>query len=299
MSYYTGAANDMAALRAALIAACTSEGWSWNSSTQEISKGTVVVQIQVLSEHLSFIGRVSSGASDASLPVKLGRLSTAAAWALSWPMAYHIFVFAAEVYLVCIYDVDKYLWAAFGATTVAGLPGVGTWLGANAADLITTSANPIGMTPQMGPMSAPLCPGLFHATAFWNDTARNCWIHHNLEGNGWFWEASAGGSLVGIQHITTLLTLLPNSWNSEAVLLPLRAFVMRPSNKISMVADCEHARITRIDNYTPGQIITLGSDRWMVMPWHRKNSAGRNGSVTGIGIDHTGTMGWAIRYEGP
>lgn len=299
MSYYSGTANDMSALRAALVAACTSEGWSWNSSTQEISKGAVVVQVQVLAEHLSFVGRVSSGSSNVSAPVKMGRLSTAAAWVLSWPMAYHVFVFASEVYLVANYDVDKYLWAAFGATTVGGLPGVGTWLGANAADTINAGASPIGMTAQIGPGGAALCPGLFHANNFQGSFARNCWIHHNLEGYGWFWGGLAGGNPVGIPQITTLLALLPNNWNSEAVLLPLRAFVARPSNKISMVADCEHARITRIDNYTPGQIITLGSDRWMILPWYRKNSSSRDGSTTGSGIDHTGTMGWAIRYEGP
>ena len=205
MSYYSGTANDMSALRAALVAACTSEGWSWNSSTQEISKGAVVVQVQVLAEHLSFVGRVSSGSSNVSAPVKMGRLSTAAAWVLSWPMAYHVFVFASEVYLVANYDVDKYLWAAFGATTVGGLPGVGTWLGANAADTINAGASPIGMTAQIGPGGAALCPGLFHANNFQGSFARNCWIHHNLEGYGWFWGGLAGGNPVGIPQIPTLL----------------------------------------------------------------------------------------------
>jgi hypothetical protein len=39
----------------------------------------------------------------------------------------------------------------------------------------------------------------------------------------------------------------------------------------------------------------------MVFPWLRKNIAARDGSAaagaTGA-INHTGTFGWAIRYEG-
>ncbi|MFP5423426.1 MAG: hypothetical protein ACLGID_18465 [Gammaproteobacteria bacterium] len=297
MGYYSGSANDMNALRTALVAACTAEGWSWNSSTQEISKGTVVVQVQVLSQHLSFVARVSSGSSNASQPVKLGRLSEAAGWALSWPMAYHLFVFAAEVYLVAVYDLDKYLWAAFGETTVDGVPGVGTWLGANAADTVSTGPVPIGITP-FGGGGSFMAPALFHANSSSQAASRNCWVHHDFEGYGWFWGVGVSAVPVGIQHAVPLLGLLPNAWNSEAVLLPLRAFVARPSFKVSMVVDCEHARITRIDNYDPGQIITLGSDRWMVLPWYRKNTTVRNG-INGSGIDHTGTMGWAIRYEGP
>jgi hypothetical protein len=34
----------------------------------------------------------------------------------------------------------------------------------------------------------------------------------------------------------------------------------------------------------------------MIFPWYRKYSATRDG---GTNIDHTGTFGWAIKYEPP
>ena len=60
--------------------------------------------------------------------------------------------------------------------------------------------------------------------------------------------------------------------------------------------DLAHCRFLRIDNYQPGDIIPLGPDRWKVAPWYRKNTAQRDG---GSNIQHTGTFGWAIRYDGP
>lgn len=88
----------------------------------------------------------------------------------------------------------------------------------------------------------------------------------------------------------------PNSWNSEATLLPIRAWKARPSSKISMTADLEFARHIRIDNLSPGDILTIGSDQWKVFPWYRKDVSAHNG---GYFVNHTGTFGWAIRYEGP
>lgn len=90
--------------------------------------------------------------------------------------------------------------------------------------------------------------------------------------------------------------LLPNRWNSEAVLLPIRGWKVRPENKITLTLDLEHARWTRVDNYEPGQLISIGPDRWKIFPCYRKNAAARDG---GTGIDHSGTLGWAVRYEGP
>ncbi|WP_325438053.1 hypothetical protein [Pseudomonas nitroreducens] len=297
MPYYTGTANNMTALRQALIDGCTANGWTWTSGTEELSKGTMFIRVQVLADHVSFLGRTASGANPVPSQVKLGRLSTHANYALTYPLTYHLFVFAQEVYLVAAYNVDRFLWAAFGLSTIQGIPGTGMWCGASAADTIASGGSGlIGMSATAGGSISYLCPALFHNDNFSPALARNCWVNHNLEGYGWRFGASDTSPPIGVATSIPLLGMLPNNWNSEAVLLPLRAHVQRPSSKISMVVDCEFARITRIDNYTPGDIIQIGSDRWMIFPWYRKDSANRAG---GTGIDHTGTFGWAIRYKGP
>lgn len=296
MGYYNGTANDMTALRSALIAACVADGWAWNGATEELAKGVMFIRVQVLAEHLSFLGRTASGAGAAPNQVKMGRISSAAAFALSYPLTYHIFTFSQEVYVVARYDVDKYIWAAWGQSTVAGLPGTGMWVGAIVADVISNGTAPIGMTAIAGGSISYLCPALMHNDNYSPNQARNCWVHHDLDAYGWRFGVGDGSAPVGIVPAAPLLGILPSIWNSEAVLLPLRSYVARPSSKISMIVDCEHARITRIDNYDPGQIITIGGTRWMIFPWFLKNAAIR---IAGLGISHTGTFGWAIRYEGP
>lgn len=300
MGYYTGSANNMGALRSALVDACTSEGWSWNGSTQELAKGSIIVKIEVLAEHLQLIGRVTSGSTVGESPlVRMGRFSGHASWALSWPMTYHIHAFSNEVYLVAVYDIDKHLWLALGKSTVEGLPGTGTWLGSCIGSGNLTASNlPLAISAEYGGNSSyGVSPALFHSDAGVALLSRNCWVNHNLDGAGWLWGSGENANPCGTcRSARPLLGLLPNTWNSEAVLLPCRAFVERPSNKISLIADCEHARITRNDNYAPGQIIDIGGTRWKIYPWFQKNSAARTG---GGGITHTGTFAWAIKYEGP
>ena len=63
-----------------------------------------------------------------------------------------------------------------------------------------------------------------------------------------------------------------------------------------VVLEVENARYFRLKNHEPEAIIQRGGSQWMVFPWLRKD-----GTVTGD-VDratHSGTFGWAVRYEGP
>jgi hypothetical protein len=81
-------------------------------------------------------------------------------------------------------------------------------------------------------------------------------------------------------------------FNHEAVLLPLRAFAARDSSMRSLVAELQHARTLYIANFAPGDIIQLGTTRWMVFPWYTKQ-------LDGAASDNSGPLGWAIRYDEP
>lgn len=167
------------------------------------------------------------------------------------------------------------------------------WVGASLAESDTDS---LDIRSAIGGTDFRSTGALFWATSGYYAGPRNCWVHSDLDAQGWWLAQALSDSPVGIAPTAPLMGLLPNTWNSEAVLLPIRAYKVRPSYKISLTADLEHARYTRIDNYTPGQIITLGSERWKIFPWYRKDAVNRNG---GYVINHSGTFGWAIRYEGP
>ena len=296
MGYYTGTANDMTALRQALIDACTqpAEGWAWNGTTEMLSKGAAFLKLQVVSGYLTLLGRTSASAGDAP---NVARIGTFVSTAITWPVTYEIFAFAAEVYLVINYSADLYQWCAFGLSTVQGMAGSGMWV---AASLATAAPTSINMTQTAGAgASGYACPALFWQTTYIYAEVRNGWVHSDLDSQAWWMAQTVDGATVGVSAAAPLIGILPNTWNSEAVLLPIRAYKVRASSKISLVADLEHARYTRIDNYTPGQIVTIGSDRWKVFPWYRKNTASRNAGSSSGSSAHTGTLGWAIRYEGP
>ena len=91
-----------------------------------------------------------------------------------------------------------------------------------------------------------------------------------------------------------LIQRTPNTWNGEATLLPVQAYLARPSSKVSLIAELGHMRYVRIDNYNAGDIITLGADRWKVFPWWQRNAASRDGADFS-----SGTLGFAVRYDGP
>lgn len=297
MSYYTGTAVDLAGLRQALFDACVAEGWTLTGEI--LSKGTMFLRVQIVSGYLTFLGGTGQSAGALTgAAAAVSRIGTLNNIAIAFPVKYEIFAFTNEVYLVINYNVSYYQWAAFGKSTVQGLPGTGMWFGASC---FASAPNVLAMVATGGSTSSGYCvPGLFYRhRGFANTGANNLEsrIHHGLDSLNWSDGVNATNpGAAATDAMTPLLAMLPNTWNSEAILLPIRAFLPRASNKTSLVADLEHARYTRVDNYTPGDIITLGTDRWKVFPWYLKNSAARDG---GSNITHTGTFGWAVRYEGP
>ncbi|MNZ83317.1 hypothetical protein D3C78_1020400 [compost metagenome] len=214
--------------------------------------------------------------------VQIGGLS------IAYPLTYELFLFASEVYVVVNYAVDRYQWCAWGKTTVQGVGGTGMWFGATHASSLSS-----GLAIAIDSGNTALTCGALFWYSYTGSYTSTVYINHGLDAGGW----ATGTSLEGCGRTAAdLMKLLPNAWNSEAVLIPARLFLSRASNKYSLVAEAEHFRHTRIDNYTPGEVITIGSDRWKILPWHRKDSVNRN---AGTSIQHSGTIGWAIRYEGP
>jgi len=297
MAYYSGSAVDMAAVRAALVSACTGEGWSWNGGTDMLSKDGVFVRLQVVSGFLELLGRTSSDGGNATNVVRMGTLGNTP---VTFPLVYDVFVFETEVYMVINYSVDYYQFCGFGKSAVLGLPGTGNWV---MASLAHTAPDSVYITPVAGGSRTSsrsyVSPAPMWGTAetdlITSQANRNYFIHSDLDGQGWWSAQTFAGAPVGVAAAAPLVGILPNSWNSEAVLLPIRGWKVRLSNKISLTAELLNARWTRNDNYEPGQIIDIGQDRWKIFPCYRKNLASRDG---GAGVDHSGTLAWAIRYEG-
>lgn len=302
MAYYSGTAASLAALRTALLTHAQTDGWVLTGDV--LSKGGVYFQIQVNATNITCLGCESNAVvNPAPNVVSIGRIFQRTSYTtreISFPCNYEVFGFTQEMYLVVNYDVDSYQWMAFGKSTVPGLTGQGGWCGATIGLFAasTVIADPINIQIGGGGTSAQqeTSAALFWSTAYNFEAGRSCWVNHGLDAHGWTYNGAASSDPIGIRHNAPLLSMQPSVWNSEVTLLPMRCYKLRPSFKSSLIADLANSRHVRIDNLTPGDILTLGPDKWKLFPWYRKDSANRGG---GIGVNHTGTFGWAIRYEGP
>lgn len=310
MSYYSGTASSLTDLRTALLTHAQADGWTLTGDV--LNKAGVFFQIQVTADHITILGcennAVANPGPSASRIGKIYERSGYTTRLMSFPCNYEVFGFANELYLIVNYDVAFYQWMAFGKSTVPGLPGQGGWYGATggagtANALFNSLPNEFDITSSSGGR-ADSAQGANCGALFWNTAAntapaaRNAWVNSGLDAQGWLYGSTANILPVGIRHSTVLLDTQPSVWNSEATLLPVRAYKERPSFKSSLIADLENARLLRIDNLAPGDIITLGPDKWKAFPWYSKNTTYRSGGATGF-FNHTGTFGWAIRYEGP
>lgn len=299
MAYYSGTAASLTALRTALLTHAKADGWTLTGDV--LSKAGVYFRIQETATNITCLGCESDAvANPAPNVVSIGRIFERSGYTtreMSFPCTYEVFGFTQEIYLVVNYNVDSYQWMAFGKSSVPGIPGQGGWCGATLGAFgssLATDAIEI----------ATVMNGNYYGTTaamFWGTSGsylppRNCWVNSGLDGHGWTYKGASSDFAIGVNHATPLIGCQPSAWNSEATLLPVRCIKERPSYKASLTVDLANARHFRIDNYAPGDILTLGSDKWKVFPWYRKNGTVRNG---GSNINHTGTFGWAIRYEGP
>lgn len=309
MSYTTGSANNATELRTAIFAACTADGWAVVSPV--MSKGAQALQIDLntvsTAQGLRFKGgkSVSAGALVGGCPqhVSMGDRTN---MAFTWPVTYYIFGFADEVYVVVNHDVDRFQWAAWGKS-VHQMPGTGMWFGAS----IAAQAGSPTVNMQFRFDGFVASTGYCNPALFWRDAAGQgggaagfveSHMHHGLDADVWTEGGNGKEGPFAALSANPLLSLLPNVWNSEAVLLPIQALLIRAANMSALAVTCVNARYLRIDNYAPGELITLGADRWMVFPWLRKDATLRNGMTAASAVAanlQTGTLGWAIRYEGP
>lgn len=311
MSYYSGTASSLTNLRTALLTHAQADGWTLTGDV--LSKAGVYFRITEDATNIKCLGCEDNAVSNpAPNVVMIGRIyfqSGNPTREMTFPCNYEVFGFGQELYLVVNYDTDSYQWMAFGKSTVPGLPGQGGWCSAT----IGASYNGSGHGPvhlqidSATSLSAASVLGTTACMIFGTkgvnsrsgaEMALNSWCNSGLDADGWYPGPTgiSGEGFVSANTINELLWQQPSAWNSEAVLLPIRAWKYRASWKISLIADLEHARFLRIDNLAPGDVLTLGADHWKIFPLYRKDAAARNG---GFAINHTGTFGWAIRYEGP
>ena len=322
MAYYSGQASSYQELQSVLVNACTAQGWTWADGI--LSKGTVFIKptVKTTTEQghgLSIQGGTGKTGSTLTNPSnaqpRIGALCDGAPKvpAPIFPLEYSIFVFDTEVYFIIKYEIQRYMYLAFGGTGtnnpiwLAGSVSSGYMVNPSAQiknDYGGVFIDPAGnrgtgyATPNQGVMSG------FAWRVHWiyGITTQNFNYYINTSDyNGWLPRQTDASALCDASvAVQPLISRQPSAWSSNAQLLPIQFSAPRASSKYSIFTELKHTRFLRIDNYEPEQVITLGNEKWKILPFHKKNLLVRDGSTSNVGaLDHTGTLGWAIRYDGP
>lgn len=304
MAYETGSAADFTELHDALEAFLQANGWTLTGGVLHKGDAYATLSVDIPNARLALTG--GTGESGGSLtgagpsPAYIASVTTAAP--MAFPVTYHFHTHGDEAFAAVNWSTHFWTTFGFGASPMAGLPGTGGWYfgsygGSKSARLYYDAVGNF-YAGQMNSLSG------FNATGpFWGPQttqAAGHYVHHGLDGGGW--SAITGGtpSVPGAcasAHLVAgpLLTRSPSAWNGQAILVPAQLLVVRPSSKTSLVAEFAHMRYVSMANQAPGDIITLGTDQWQVVPFYRKGTAAAPAST---GVD-SGYLGVALRYDGP
>lgn len=310
MAFITGSATSFSDLRTALINGCVANGWS--NSGNILWKGGSYFEITATSTYLQIYG--GTGQSGGVLSGKSPHGARLGGSYVTFPISYdlHIFDNPDEVYLVANYNTDYYQQISFGTTSIDG-GGYGPWFtGAHSTSYGPSDNNGINIDNSFHNISSYCYSivstnslGLFNY-AFWTGEVAASFVHTTANGTpGWYGYGS-GASLARLSNagaaslVAALLNSTPSGFNSGSILLPIKATLDMGSNGRAVVASLAHARFCRIDNNLPGDVISYGSEQWKLYPWLRKSTASRNGSsnIFSAPPNHSGTLGYAIRYTG-
>jgi hypothetical protein len=127
----------------------------------------------------------------------------------------------------------------------------------------------------------------------------NTGLHVEIDGNVW----STANATAFLYPVTitdeTIRNVFrsPNTWNQQAHLIPIHLQWAATAN-FMYLGYVEHLRFIRVNNYNIGDIVILGSDKWKVFPWNFKSLTTPNGPGAN-GSSNSGTLGFAVRYDGP
>jgi len=100
--------------------------------------------------------------------------------------------------------------------------------------------------------------------------------------------------ILGYREAAAMRKVSESTVNGMPNLIPFNLRVRGYDNNFQPIGSLENIRFSQIGLMNFGQVESDGTDSWKFYPVYLKDADDANG-----GIDHTGTMGLAIRYDGP
>ncbi|WP_020160512.1 hypothetical protein [Methylobacter marinus] len=304
MAYQTGTVASPAALKSVIESFCTNNGFGLTANW--LSKGQSNVTLTVDGTK----GLHITGANSADGTVELCPFSKQIYIVdASWPVTYYLFYSANPDQVVCVlqYDTNKIQTIMFGeivkihSSAFVG----GNWFFASRGGSSASIGEPVfvsitdaeilsGVTTLYGSFQFRGDIAIPFSTGVGGWTYKTTGLHAKIDGS--VWDSTDKLKVTPTDYTVSSLFRSPNAWNNQALLVPIHLQFAMADNFKAYLGYVEHIRYIRIDNYEIGDIVTLGTDRWKVFPWIAKNAAARNASVAAT---DSGTVGFAVRYDGP
>lgn len=293
MAYYSGLCNSYQHLADILVEKCQVHGWTWQDGILNKDKLFIKIAVDDIRGIFLLGGMGKQGTTlinDSNNQVRLGSPLYYNAHNISFPAHFHLCIFDDEVYLIVKSNIDRFYYLAFGKSSLIDNSNTnGLWLSATAHS--GDWGGSIEIYEYGGGLnrgSTGLAP--FYSPSSFSNNYGNSVICHGIDSAIWSNPHSPAWA-----NFQPLISVMPTNHFSDSPLLPYNIYLSRPENKLSLICQLKNARFVRIDHYEPEQILTLGHERWLIFPFFQKNVSQRGG---GYQVTHSGTFGWAIRYEG-
>jgi hypothetical protein len=282
-AYETGVASSPADLLDKMETFAGSNGWTVSTPTsgKVFRKDTIVVGASSDSDELFLRGAITynSGAawnaqdnnSGQTLAINLG----------TGPFtAYHFFLGAEDGndYFHGVVEVSANIFNhfAFGRLVRSGTYDGGVYV---EGTRWSTSSNQAG-----NPNSAS---HITIADANGTTAGKHLWIDHDSKTNNWQSGVSStaatsylgngrNGGMLNVQ----LINIGFQRYNMRTPLWPAQLFVRRASSLISLAGRLPDFRHVSIENFVPGDIITIGGVDWMLFPIRQKTDTASHTSAT-------------------
>lgn len=313
MAYQTGTVNSLPDINVTIRTFLAANGWTWDSGNSTIHKDLMFIKLFDTTNYVYYQASTALTGGDVAPYVGMGLPNTLTATPtpspITFPATYFAFLNGDEFYFVINYNSTLYQYVCWGKSTIDVGTGTGTYISASlnyprsfgaVGSQIATRAD--GTVPS-SPSTTSSAP--FFGQSYWAASSNNTssdYVHTiladtGLPSNPWNIGNSlnSGAANIGNRYMSALLAVQPNTWNGEAILLPIRCYKRLLSNKTALVLDLQTAKQCRIDNFTDKEEITVGSDTWKIFPFFQRNTIQRDGPTSAADAYHSGTFGWAIK----
>ena len=306
MAYSTGLYHSMAGLQGEIEGFATAHGWTLTSGILHkggcaVKLGTPIaqsIQVEVSDAHDGSGSLISPHHRVFYLYEKFGVGGAAAPGSdnMRYPATYHLFEFGASDEIICVveYNAGYVQQLSFGT-----IKKIGSWVGGvyGSATSSVLEYNLTTLSLGMGLHIGYYCGagGMWVATVTdsrWVTEYPNAVIKCNVVAGG-TWINNTAHYAYGPPDRIQFTPVLMSSFFVSAVdpnapvpyLIEPTIAVMPTASTYSIVGTIPNVRHLNIANLELGEVIEVGNDRWKVFPMLSKQ--------------HSGHIGYAVRYEGP